>query len=99
MAKLQSMKKEYERLGFHLQRLYKRRKRDDEGIMRSTFGDIMKPYDGTYNSSSSGNSSSGVNRNTKEQIENLKKYSDAQDTSIRSDLNNIGWNPIVEDGN
>ena len=42
MGKLQSMKKEYERLGFHLQRLYKRRKKDDEGIMRSTFGSIME---------------------------------------------------------
>lgn len=43
MAKLQSMKKEYERLGFHLQRLYKRRKVDQNGIMRSTFGSIMEP--------------------------------------------------------
>ena len=43
MSKIQSMKKEYERLGFHLQRLYKRRKADDSGIMRSTFGTIMEP--------------------------------------------------------
>ena len=42
MSKVQSMKKEYERLGFHLQRLYKRRLKDDEGIMRSTFGSIME---------------------------------------------------------
>lgn len=41
MSKLQSMKKEYERLGFHLQRLYKRRVADKKGIMRSTFGSIM----------------------------------------------------------
>lgn len=47
MAKLQSMKKEYERLGFHLQRLYKRRKADDAGIMRSTFGSIMDPIETT----------------------------------------------------
>lgn len=45
MAKLQSMKKEYERLGFHLQRLYKRRKADGAGIMRSTFGSIMDPIE------------------------------------------------------
>ena len=45
MAKLQSMKREYERLGFHLQRLYKRRKADKKGIMRSTFGSIMDPID------------------------------------------------------
>lgn len=41
MNKLQALKKDYERLGFHLQRLYKRRKADENGIMRSTFGDIM----------------------------------------------------------
>ena len=41
MHKLKDLKKEYERVGFHLQRLYKRRKRDDTGIMRSTIGSIM----------------------------------------------------------
>ena len=35
MAKLQSLKKEYERKGFHLQRLYKRRKTDEEGNISS----------------------------------------------------------------
>ena len=43
MAKLQAMKRDYERRGFHLQRLYKRRKADKNGIMRSTFGTIMDP--------------------------------------------------------
>lgn len=43
MAKLQAMKRDYERRGFHLQRLYKRRKVDENGIMRSTFGSIMDP--------------------------------------------------------
>ena len=41
MHKLTNLKKEYERQGFHLQRLYKRRKADSNGIMRSTFGSIM----------------------------------------------------------
>lgn len=41
MGKLQALKAEYEREGFHLQRLYKRRRVDDNGIMKSTFGDIM----------------------------------------------------------
>lgn len=41
MAKIQAMRKEYEREGFHLQRLYKRRKADAKGIMRSTFDTIM----------------------------------------------------------
>lgn len=41
MSKLLALKKDYEREGFHLQRLYKRRKADKNGIMKSTFGDIM----------------------------------------------------------
>jgi hypothetical protein len=36
-----NLKKEYERKGFHLQRLYKRRKADANGVMRSSFGSIM----------------------------------------------------------
>lgn len=50
MAKLQSMKKDYERMGFHLQRLYKRRKADANGVMRSTFGSIMEPVESTTTS-------------------------------------------------
>ena len=42
MAKLQSLKKEYERKGFHLQRLYKRRKVDSKGVYRSTMHTIME---------------------------------------------------------
>ena len=42
MAKLQSMQKEYERKGFHLQRLYKRRKVDADGVYRSTMHTIME---------------------------------------------------------
>ena len=41
LHKLQNLQKEYERKGLHLQRLYKRRKADSKGIMKSTFGDIM----------------------------------------------------------
>lgn len=40
MAKLKNLRQEYERIGFHLQRLYKRRK-SFNGIMKSTFGNIM----------------------------------------------------------
>lgn len=43
MQKLLQLKKDYEREGFHLQRLYKRRKADKNGIMRSTLGIIMEP--------------------------------------------------------
>ena len=41
MQKLLQLKKDYERTGFHLQRLYKRRTKDSNGIQRSTFSDIM----------------------------------------------------------
>ena len=41
MAKLKDLRKEYERIGFHLQRLYKRRKFNKDGIAKSTFGSIM----------------------------------------------------------
>lgn len=41
MQKLLTVKKDYEREGFHLQRLYKRRKSDNKGIMRSTMSSIM----------------------------------------------------------
>ena len=42
MSKILTLKKDYEREGFHLQRLYSRRKKDEEGIMRSTFNSIME---------------------------------------------------------
>lgn len=41
MAKLTTVKKEYERLGFHTQRLYKRRKLDDKGNIVTTIPSIM----------------------------------------------------------
>jgi hypothetical protein len=41
IAKLQSLKEQYKEQAFHLQRLYKRRKKDDNGIMQSTAGEIM----------------------------------------------------------
>ena len=46
MQKLLTIKKDYERQGFHLQRLYKRRIPDRRGVMRSTLGIIMQPIDG-----------------------------------------------------
>lgn len=45
MAKLSNLKDKYQEKGFHLQRLYKRRKADKNGVMRSTFGTIMKERD------------------------------------------------------
>lgn len=43
MQKILQMKKDYEREGFHLQRLYKRRIRDTKGIYRTTMPTIMDP--------------------------------------------------------
>ena len=40
--KLLEMKESYIKEGYHLQRLYKRRKADENGIYKSTFGEIMK---------------------------------------------------------
>lgn len=42
MQKLLQIKKDYDREGFHLQRLYKRRKLDKDGIYRSTMSSIME---------------------------------------------------------
>lgn len=41
ISKLLSLKKDYEREGFHLQRLYKRKQVDKDGKIKSTFGSIM----------------------------------------------------------
>lgn len=41
MTKILAVKQDYEREGFHLQRLYKRRRKNDDGIMESTFDTIM----------------------------------------------------------
>lgn len=49
LAKLQSLKEKYIAEGFHLQRLYKRRKADKNGIMRSTISSIMYPDTEYYN--------------------------------------------------
>lgn len=51
MAKLKNLVEVYKQEGFHLQRLYKRRKRDVNGVYRSTFGELMG---GDTSSTSSG---------------------------------------------
>lgn len=53
MAKLKLLRDEYVKTGFHLQRLYKRRK-SFNGVMKSTLGEIM------ITSVKKGNTSSGV---------------------------------------
>lgn len=46
MQKLLQMKKDYEREGFHLQRLYKRRIMDLNGVYHSNMSKIMEPMGG-----------------------------------------------------
>ena len=41
MSKLKTSKESFQQDGLHLQRLYKRRKKDANGIYKSTFGSIM----------------------------------------------------------
>ena len=43
MQKLLTIKKDYEREGFHLQRLYKRRKINEKGQIVSTFNQLIEP--------------------------------------------------------
>lgn len=43
MAKILQLKKDYQREGFHMQRLYSRRIQKQNGVMRSTFDKIMAP--------------------------------------------------------
>ena len=49
MQKLLQLKKDYEREGFHLQRLYKRRAPNKNGIMKSTLGLLRTPVNYTVN--------------------------------------------------
>ena len=46
MQKLLTIKKDYEREGFHLQRLYKRRIVDKDGNIRSRMNIIISPKEG-----------------------------------------------------
>lgn len=89
MAKLQAMKKDYERRGFHLQRLYKRRKADENGIMRSTFGSIMDPIEPKKSSTSGGSSSTPSNGVSKDEL----------DEAIKSLMNklDVNKNDIIDE--
>jgi hypothetical protein len=42
IKQLIALKEEYEKRGFHLQRLYSRRETDDDGYIKSTFSHIME---------------------------------------------------------
>ena len=77
MAKLKNLVETYKQEGFHLQRLYKRRKKDVNGIYRSTMGEIMG---GSSNAQSSGSASSGCQ--CSKEID--EKVDEAVDTKLDS---------------
>lgn len=77
MAKLKNLVETYKQEGFHLQRLYKRRKKDVNGIYRSTMGEIMGSG---AQSQSSGNNSSGCQ--CSKEID--EKVDEAVDTKLDS---------------
>lgn len=64
ISKLTALRKEYERIGFHLQRLYKRRKVDENGVFKSTFGSIMSASVRKGNVSLVSSSSTSSNNNS-----------------------------------
>lgn len=82
MQKLLVLKKDYEREGFHLQRLYKRRKADKNGIMRSTMGTIMEPI----NYSFGGDASTKPGQSGK--IETLNIYHTITGGNVKYDIEN-----------
>lgn len=83
MTKLLQLKKDYERTGFHLQRLYKRRKADKSGIMRSTLGELMQSSvrNGivSTNSSASNNPNTGVDKDYWEDMSDLENAGESDD--------------------
>lgn len=89
MQKLLQMKKDYEREGFHLQRLYKRRFRDINGIYHSTFGKIMEPV---------------ASLPTKAMEEDREDYVPDNYMDTQSDnedwiADGIAWNPFAPNSN
>lgn len=92
LAKLLTIKKDYEREGFHLQRLYKRRLADENGIMRSTIHTIMEPYGyhvGTTKTSSS-------NKLTDETVKQLLTHCDTNNTETRIYIDkSLTWEDLL----
>jgi len=73
MQKLLALKKDYEREGFHLQRLYKRRKADKSGIMRSTMGTIMEPIGYSFNAETSLKTPTELLEDVIEQVDQIEE--------------------------
>lgn len=101
MQKLLTIKKDYEREGFHLQRLYKRRMPDSNGVMRSTMHLIMAPY-GTnifagYSSSTLTDNSGGSSSNSLT-VEDAIEHCDENTAETKEYINNaLTWGDISTD--
>lgn len=65
LSKILQMKKDYEREGFHLQRLYKRRIANVNGIMKSTFGKLRELDEATIILLNNNNNNARVNTDSK----------------------------------
>lgn len=84
MSKLLALKKDYERVGFHLQRLYKRRKADKNGIMRSTFGSIMPTSVRSRDKQNIGSNVSGGDESCDDPLE-WENFGDEENNNISQD--------------
>jgi hypothetical protein len=96
MSKLMALRKEYERIGFHLQRVYKRRKVDKDGKIRSTFGSIMSSSVRGGNVPTNNNSSadSGGGNESEEDGDN---WEDMDDILVNKPSNGTGSWDEMED--
>ena len=98
MHKLKDMQKEYERKGFHLQRLYKRRRADRNGIMRSTLGSIMEPSQGSlFSSVNRGVTIESLTKDVRNLQELVGNQSDSDPTNDEEIILIGGNAPIGED--
>ena len=95
MHKLKELQKEYERKGFHLQRLYKRRKADINGIMRSTFGSIMDPPRSTSFSETRNVTIETLTKDVKD-LQNLVGNQSDDNSSNDEEVMIIGGNAPIE---
>ena len=95
MHKLKDLQKEYERKGFHLQRLYKRRKVDRNGIMRSTFGSIMEPPSYEINSNNEATVIQKLSQDVKE-LQHTVGYQSDKDLSNDEEIVISGGSAPIE---
>lgn len=89
MSKLMALKKEYLQNGFHLQRVYKRRKVDKNGNVRSTFGSIMSASVRGGNVPAVDSSSNQSNNGSWEDMETGKNNPPKQDSDSWENMEDL----------